>query len=158
MATIRNNTTFTLKFAAYRADGLLLARDTPTVDGGECLNVRGGDTKGIDWFILLVFLKDSKVPPAVNITQAVSGVGVTLGVSVVGSGTGGGLTLGVNTVGTIAFSTPLAGHMVQDTDFFKIENRDGQLVFNADPTEPDCSDTKQLGDLIERDENGNEKS
>lgn len=157
MATIRNNTNFTLKFAAYRADGLLLASDTPTLGGGECLDVAGGDTKGIDWFILLVFLKDSKVPPAVNITQAVSGVGVTLGVSVVGSGTGGGITLGVNTVGTIAFSTPLAGHVVQDTDFFKIEDRGGQLVFNADPDQPQCSDTKQLGNVIRRTDDGDPK-
>jgi hypothetical protein len=157
MATIRNNTSFTLKFAAYRADGLLLASDTPTLGGGECLDVRGGDTKGIDWFILLIFLKDSKIPPAVNITQAVSGVGVTLGVSVVGSGTGGGITLGVNTVGTIAFSTPLAGHVVQDGDFFKIEARGGQLVFNADPSAPDCSDTKKLGGIIKRDNNGDPK-
>ncbi|MBI4854939.1 MAG: hypothetical protein HY819_24330 [Acidobacteria bacterium] len=151
MATIKNNTTFKLKFAAYRADGLLLSNDTPVLESGECVEVSGGDTKGIDWFMMLVFLKDSIIPPSLNVTQQTQGSGITIGISAVAGGTGGGLTVGVNTVGTINFSTPLAGQVVADGQFYNLEKTGSlQLSFQKLDTEPSCRAKKMISNIINR--------
>jgi hypothetical protein len=150
MAKIINKTAFQLKFAIYRADGLLLSADTPKIDTGTCLKVKEGDTKGIDWFIVLVFLKDSIIPPAVNITQQVSGVGVTLGLSISSGGSGVGFTLGVNTVGTETFSVPLAGQVIGDNDNYELSQSGLQFIFTKLQTDPSCDKVKTISDIINR--------
>lgn len=148
MAIIKNSTSFKLKFAVYRADGLLMSNTTPVLESGDCLEVNGGDTKGIDWFILLIFLKDSVIPPAVNVTQQTQGVGVTLGLTVAEIG---GFTIGVNIVGTTNFSTPLAGKTIGDNDRLKLEKTSSlQLSFLDLDASSTCSNTHQISSLINR--------
>lgn len=148
MAKIQNKTGFQLKFVAYRADGLRLSMDAPKLDNGDCLQIQGSDTAGFDWSILLVFLPDSNVPPAVSVIQAVSGLGVSFGANILG--TGG--SIGVNTVSTVEFSTPLAMHVIGDDTDYLVQMSGTSVEFNAaTPSSPvsNCKDTKQLGDKID---------
>lgn len=149
MGKFQNKSSFQLKVAVYRADGLKLSNDTPKLGTNDCFQLKGSDTNAFDWAILLVFLQDSIVPPAVNVSQVTQGFGISLGANVVAAGTGGGFSIGVSTVNTVAFSTPLGMHVVSDDDNFEIDVNQGQIVFTKVDDVSNCADTKTLDGKID---------
>jgi hypothetical protein len=149
MGKFQNKSSFQLKLAVYRADGLKLSNDTPKLGTKDCFELQGSDTSGFDWAILLVFLKDSLVPPAINVSQTTEGFGITLGANVVAAGTGGGFSIGVSTVSSVQFSTPLGMHVVSDDDNFEFTVNQGQIVFTKVDDVSDCADTKKLDSIID---------
>ena len=86
MAVFINSTKHVVQMVGYRADGLIFDQDAPEIAPGQARYINKEHFGDNDWYFVIAYMKDAVVPDRIGVTQAVSGGGAGLGVTISGSG------------------------------------------------------------------------
>jgi hypothetical protein len=144
--TIQNQTQYDFRFVPYRLDGIVLEEDVPKINPGECFHLKNHKFKEIDAVIVLAFLKDSEIPPAVGVKEAMTGSSGGGGFEISIAGFGFGLSGDGGKTKTKEYSSPIAHHVMGRNEAFIFQETDPErhkYHFIKSPEELQCSKIRE---------------
>jgi hypothetical protein len=95
MAVFVNSMKHVVHMVGYRADGLKFKQKEADIEPGQARYVNQDHFGDNDWFIMVAYMKDAKIPKRIGVTQSTKGGGAGVGITIGGYG------------GTINASAPL---------------------------------------------------